>query len=69
MITRKITNKLTYKEKMDGDTYLTTTEYNRKLYIWGIKLVDHSFKEEQFSTVKDASTTKSMGFTKPNKNS
>lgn len=69
MITRKITNKLTYKEKMDEDSYLTTTEYNRKLYLWGIKLVDHSFREDQISNIKDVTNNKSIGFNKPNKNS
>ena len=69
MITRKITNKLTYKEKMDGESYLTTTEYNRKLYLWGIKLVDHSFREDQISNIKDVNISKSIGFSKSNKNS
>ena len=69
MITRKITNKLTYKDKIDDEAYLTTTEYNRKIYLWGIMLVDHSFKEDQISNIKDVTTNKSIGFTKPNKNS
>ena len=69
MLTRKITNEVNYKEKLDEDSYLTTTKYNRKVYFFGIKCLDHEFVENHISSLKEITTNKSIGFTKPNKNS
>lgn len=69
MLKREITNKVTYKEKLAEDSYLTNTKYTRKVYFWGIKFLDHQFEEDNTSTIKELTVTKSMGFTKPNKNS
>ena len=69
MVTRKITNEVIYREKLDGDSYLTTTKYNRRIYLWGIRLLNHCFEENHISTIDDATNKRSMGFAKPNKNS
>lgn len=69
MIKRRITNYIEYKDKLNEDSYLTTTKYHRKMYLLGIKLVDHQFEENTVSSVKDVTSSKSIGFSKSNKNS
>lgn len=69
MIKRKITNYIEYTDKLNEESYLTSTKYNRKLYLFGIKLVDHQFEENTTSSIKDINASKSIGFSKSNKNS
>ena len=69
MIRRKISNKITYKEDSIGQEPLVETRYSKKVYFMGIKFLEHDFIEEEVNENKDVSSSKPMGFTKPNKKS
>lgn len=69
MITRKVTNKLTFTGDKVGAEPLVNTTYGKRLYIFGIKFFDHSFTEEQESLVNDGTNTSTVGYNKSNKKS
>jgi len=67
MLTRKIVNKIVYKEDFTKDIPMATTDYSVNTYLFGIRIYSHNFKEDISSTTGKAIPKQSMGFGTTNK--
>jgi len=69
MLTRKIVNKIIYKEDFMKDMPMATTDYTVTTYLFGVKVYSHHFNEDISSVTGKATGKPSLGFGNSNKKS
>lgn len=69
MFTRKIVNRIIYKEDFMKDMPMATTDYTVNTYLFGVKVYSHHFNEDISSTTGKTTSRPSLGFGGPNKKS